>query len=264
VDELDSTTRCRVSQRRTRRRGKLCVSLSPLRETAGLRRRVVCVEPGLRENPFGLRFPRSFSARRGRADVRDRLELTSAATSRWRRRAASHAAIFVHFRGRVGARVGAAVLARRLVRVAARVSAGGRTDATSVRIIPDGSRWARCCSGSRPTRTWRLVLRGRARRSDPRAQRGAIAFVGRVREGAGRSRCGRDLRSGALDVFGDRRRTARRSASDLFARRLLERAGVFAANYLKHFSWSYLVATGDPQPGVTWRYLVGSARSIGG
>ncbi len=33
--------------------------------------------------------------------------------------------------------------------------------------------------------------------------------------------------------------------------------GVFAANYLKHFSWSYLVATGDPQPGVTWRYLVG-------
>ncbi|MGR4065432.1 MAG: glycosyltransferase family 39 protein [Vulcanimicrobiaceae bacterium] len=33
--------------------------------------------------------------------------------------------------------------------------------------------------------------------------------------------------------------------------------GIFAGNYLKHFAWSYLVATGDPIPGVTWRYLVG-------
>ncbi len=32
---------------------------------------------------------------------------------------------------------------------------------------------------------------------------------------------------------------------------------IFAANYLAHFRWSYLVSTGDPQPGVTWRYLNG-------
>ena len=31
----------------------------------------------------------------------------------------------------------------------------------------------------------------------------------------------------------------------------------FAANYIAHFRWSYLVATGDPQPGLTWRYLNG-------
>jgi 4-amino-4-deoxy-L-arabinose transferase-like glycosyltransferase len=32
---------------------------------------------------------------------------------------------------------------------------------------------------------------------------------------------------------------------------------VFAANYFTHFRWSYLVTTGDPQSGVTWRYLNG-------
>ena len=32
---------------------------------------------------------------------------------------------------------------------------------------------------------------------------------------------------------------------------------VFAANYAAHFRWSYLVTTGDPQTGTTWRYLNG-------
>jgi hypothetical protein len=31
----------------------------------------------------------------------------------------------------------------------------------------------------------------------------------------------------------------------------------FATNYLAHFRWSFLVTTGDPKPGVTWRYLNG-------
>lgn len=31
----------------------------------------------------------------------------------------------------------------------------------------------------------------------------------------------------------------------------------FARNYLAHLQWSYLVMTGDPRPGETWRYLVG-------
>lgn len=32
---------------------------------------------------------------------------------------------------------------------------------------------------------------------------------------------------------------------------------VFASNYASHFRWSYLVTTGDPIPGATWRYLNG-------
>jgi 4-amino-4-deoxy-L-arabinose transferase-like glycosyltransferase len=31
----------------------------------------------------------------------------------------------------------------------------------------------------------------------------------------------------------------------------------FALNYFAHFRWSYLVVTGDPQSGLTWRYLNG-------
>lgn len=31
----------------------------------------------------------------------------------------------------------------------------------------------------------------------------------------------------------------------------------FALNYAAHFRWSYLAVTGDPQPGLTWRYLNG-------
>lgn len=31
----------------------------------------------------------------------------------------------------------------------------------------------------------------------------------------------------------------------------------FASNYASHFRWSYLVTTGDPIPGATWRYLNG-------
>jgi 4-amino-4-deoxy-L-arabinose transferase-like glycosyltransferase len=31
----------------------------------------------------------------------------------------------------------------------------------------------------------------------------------------------------------------------------------FAVNYLSHFRYSYLVTTGDPQAGITWRYLNG-------
>lgn len=33
--------------------------------------------------------------------------------------------------------------------------------------------------------------------------------------------------------------------------------GTFASNYLAHFRWSYLVTSGDPQSGKTWRYLNG-------
>lgn len=32
---------------------------------------------------------------------------------------------------------------------------------------------------------------------------------------------------------------------------------VFLSNYASHFRWSYLVTTGDPIPGATWRYLNG-------
>ncbi|HEY8320818.1 MAG TPA: glycosyltransferase family 39 protein [Candidatus Baltobacteraceae bacterium] len=39
--------------------------------------------------------------------------------------------------------------------------------------------------------------------------------------------------------------------------------GVFAHNYLAHFRWSYLVTTGDPQPGLTWRYLDGFGALFG-
>ncbi len=35
----------------------------------------------------------------------------------------------------------------------------------------------------------------------------------------------------------------------------LEALKTFAANYLSHFRWSYLVTTGDPLSGQTWRYL---------
>lgn len=31
----------------------------------------------------------------------------------------------------------------------------------------------------------------------------------------------------------------------------------FVRNYFSHFRWDFLVTTGDPQPGVTWRYLNG-------
>ncbi|HET9097064.1 MAG TPA: glycosyltransferase family 39 protein [Candidatus Baltobacteraceae bacterium] len=37
----------------------------------------------------------------------------------------------------------------------------------------------------------------------------------------------------------------------------LQTLGVFARNYIAHFDLSYLVTTGDPQPGSTWRYLNG-------
>ncbi len=37
----------------------------------------------------------------------------------------------------------------------------------------------------------------------------------------------------------------------------LDTLKTFALNYLAHFRWSYLVVTGDPQPGLTWRYLNG-------
>jgi len=39
--------------------------------------------------------------------------------------------------------------------------------------------------------------------------------------------------------------------------------GVFAQNYLAHFRWSYLVTTGDPQSGLTWRYLNGFGALFG-
>lgn len=37
----------------------------------------------------------------------------------------------------------------------------------------------------------------------------------------------------------------------------MQTLGTFAANYAAHFRWSYLVTTGDPQSGSTWRYLNG-------
>ena len=37
----------------------------------------------------------------------------------------------------------------------------------------------------------------------------------------------------------------------------LESLRIFGANYLSHFRTSYLVRTGDPQAGLTWRYLNG-------
>jgi len=38
---------------------------------------------------------------------------------------------------------------------------------------------------------------------------------------------------------------------------------VFAGNYLAHLRWSYLVTTGDPQSGLTWRYLNGFGAFLG-
>ena len=37
----------------------------------------------------------------------------------------------------------------------------------------------------------------------------------------------------------------------------------FFVNYAAHFNWSYLVTTGDPIPGVTWRYLDGMGAFFG-
>ncbi|MBV8117629.1 MAG: glycosyltransferase family 39 protein [Candidatus Eremiobacteraeota bacterium] len=37
----------------------------------------------------------------------------------------------------------------------------------------------------------------------------------------------------------------------------------FFVNYIAHFSWSYLVTTGDPKPGITWRYLNGMGAFFG-
>ena len=37
----------------------------------------------------------------------------------------------------------------------------------------------------------------------------------------------------------------------------------FFVNYAAHFNWSYLVTTGDPKPGVTWRYLNGMGAFFG-
>lgn len=37
----------------------------------------------------------------------------------------------------------------------------------------------------------------------------------------------------------------------------------FFVNYAAHFNWSYLVTTGDPTPGITWRYLDGVGAFFG-
>lgn len=37
----------------------------------------------------------------------------------------------------------------------------------------------------------------------------------------------------------------------------------FFVNYAAHFKWSYLVTTGDPIPGITWRYLNGMGAFFG-
>lgn len=37
----------------------------------------------------------------------------------------------------------------------------------------------------------------------------------------------------------------------------------FLVNYAAHFNWSYLVTTGDPRPGITWRYLNGMGAFFG-
>jgi 4-amino-4-deoxy-L-arabinose transferase-like glycosyltransferase len=58
--------------------------------------------------------------------------------------------------------------------------------------------------------------------------------------------------------FFDPHTTSRTERIATFAQGIsLETLRVFAANSLTHFRWSYLVTTGDPQTGLTWRYLNG-------
>ena len=40
-------------------------------------------------------------------------------------------------------------------------------------------------------------------------------------------------------------------------------AYTFFVNYVAHFKWSYLVTTGDPKSGITWRYLDGMGAFFG-
>jgi 4-amino-4-deoxy-L-arabinose transferase-like glycosyltransferase len=58
--------------------------------------------------------------------------------------------------------------------------------------------------------------------------------------------------------FGDGHTIERTQRIATFAHGVtLDALGTFFSNYLAHFRWSYLVTTGDPIPGSTWRYMVG-------
>lgn len=69
----------------------------------------------------------------------------------------------------------------------------------------------------------------------------------------------------ALQVwFFDPLTAARTSRIATFAHGVdLRSLRVFASDYLSHFRWSYLVTTGDPRPGLTWRYLNGFGAFFG-
>ncbi len=59
-------------------------------------------------------------------------------------------------------------------------------------------------------------------------------------------------------IFFDPAAVARTQRMATFATGIsLDALATFARNYAAHFRWSYLVTTGDPQTGTTWRYLVG-------
>jgi 4-amino-4-deoxy-L-arabinose transferase-like glycosyltransferase len=58
-------------------------------------------------------------------------------------------------------------------------------------------------------------------------------------------------------IFGDSMTVGRTQRMETFANGVSwQSLGVFVHNYLAQFRWSYLVTTGDPQPGTSWRYLV--------
>jgi 4-amino-4-deoxy-L-arabinose transferase-like glycosyltransferase len=67
------------------------------------------------------------------------------------------------------------------------------------------------------------------------------------------------LSAPALDMlFFDPLTASRTGRVSTFSSRIsLASLGTFAMNYLAQFRWSYLVTSGDPKPGVTWRYLNG-------
>ncbi len=59
-------------------------------------------------------------------------------------------------------------------------------------------------------------------------------------------------------IFGNASTADRTQRMATFAHGVsLPALATFIANYAAQFRWSYLVTTGDPQPGTTWRYLVG-------
>jgi 4-amino-4-deoxy-L-arabinose transferase-like glycosyltransferase len=93
-----------------------------------------------------------------------------------------------------------------------------------------------------------LALHGKSFRS----RRGAIVLVAFIGLWA-------LISAPALDMwFFDDHTTSRTQRIATFAGGInLGSLGTFFANYIAHFRISYLATTGDPIPGVTWRYLAG-------